>query len=76
MKSNFRRQRPRRHVVRSAERRKKVVQRVLVRDVDRGQLQADLVLVSVKYIVVAPSGGDMVENDSTFHTDVEQELVR
>ena len=36
-----------------AERRKEVVQRILVRDVDRRQLQADFVFVTAKNIVVS-----------------------
>ena len=46
-------QRTRRHIVRAAEGGQEVIQRVLVGDVDRGQLQADFVLVSAEYIVVS-----------------------
>src|SRR5271166_4207823 len=53
VKSQLGRQRPRRHVMRAAEGRKKVVQRVLVGDVDGRQLQADFVLVAMKHIVVS-----------------------
>src|ERR1019366_7487032 len=48
-------QRSRRHIMRSAERGKKVVERVLVRQVDDGQLRTPLVLVAVKEIVM-PQG--------------------
>src|ERR1019366_8379533 len=55
VESQFRGQRSRRHVMRSAERGKKVVERVLLRQVDDGQLRTPLVLVAVKEIVM-PQG--------------------
>src|SRR5580658_6010345 len=44
---------PRRHEVRPAERRKEVIQRLFIRDVDDRESSAHLVLVSVEKIVVA-----------------------
>jgi hypothetical protein len=41
------------HVVRAAECGKEVVQGVLIGQIDRGKLKADLVLVPVKHIVVS-----------------------
>src|SRR5277367_4185351 len=51
--------RPRRHVVRAAERREEVIQRGLVGDVDGRKAQAPLVPIAMEQIVVA-------------HRDVEQ----
>lgn len=48
-------QRTRRDVVRAAERREKVVERVFVRDVNRRQLQADFVSIPVEEVVMADS---------------------
>src|ERR1700722_12210525 len=45
--------RPRGHVVGSAERRQEVVERVFVGDVDRGQVEVHLVMVSVEQVVLA-----------------------
>ena len=53
MKRQFRRQRPRRYVVRAAEGGKKVVQRFLVHYVDGRNLQAHFIAVAVEKIVVA-----------------------
>ncbi len=53
VKADLRRQRPRRDVMRAAERREKVVQRVLVAEVDRGETSAPLVAIAVEQIVVA-----------------------
>ena len=44
---------PRRHIVRAAECRKKVVERVFVRDVDDGQLRAHFVFIAVEQVVVS-----------------------
>src|SRR5664280_2505650 len=55
MKANLSCQRPRRHVVRAAKRRQKVVQGILVRQVDRRQLQTPLVPVALEEVVVADS---------------------
>src|ERR1700680_3968997 len=41
------------HVVCATECGKEVVQRVLIGQIDRGKLQADLVLVPVKHVVVS-----------------------
>src|SRR5580692_8476375 len=53
VEAQFRSKRSRRYVVRSAEGREKVIQGVLIRDVHRGQLQADLVFVAVENVVMA-----------------------
>ena len=45
--------RPRRHIVRSAKRRKEVVQRPFIGDVDGGQPEAPAVAITVKQIVMA-----------------------
>ena len=50
---NLRRQRPRGYIVRSAEGREEVVQRVLVRDVDRGQVEVHLVVFLMEDVVLA-----------------------
>ena len=55
VESNLRGQGSRRHIVRPAERGKEVVKRVLVSDVDRRELQAHLVFVSLENVVV-PDG--------------------
>ena len=53
VKSQFRCQRTRRHVVRAAESRKEVIERVFVGDIDRGNLQADFVLVTAEKVVLS-----------------------
>ncbi len=53
MEGDLSRERPRRHIVRSAERREKVIQRVLVRYVDAGQLQTPAVPVPFEQVVFA-----------------------
>src|SRR5579864_624256 len=52
---HFGRKRARRHVMRAAKRRKEVVERVLVGDVNGRQLQAYLVVISLENIVM-PDG--------------------
>jgi hypothetical protein len=52
VESDLGRQGARRHIVRPAEGGKEVVECVFVRDVDGGELQADFVLVAMKYVVV------------------------
>ena len=59
MEAQLRRQRARRHVVRSAEGGKEVIERHLVGHVDGRKPQAPLVTVAVEQVVVA-------------HRDVEQ----
>ena len=53
IKPDLRRDRPRRHIVRAAERREEIVERGFVGQVDDGKLRADLVLIAVKEIIVA-----------------------
>ena len=53
MKPKFCRHRARRQVMRAAERRQEVIERVLVRQIDRRQLQADFVLVASEHVVVS-----------------------
>src|SRR3984893_14835185 len=53
MESHLNREGTRCHVVRATECGKEVVQRVLIGQIDRGKLQADLVLVPVKHVVVS-----------------------
>jgi len=48
MKPDLRRKRPRRHIVRAAKRRKKVIELVIIRQVDRSQLRADLIFVAME----------------------------
>ena len=50
---NLRRHRPWRHIVRSAERRQEVVQRVFVRDVHRRQPQTPLVAIAAQQVVLS-----------------------
>ena len=50
---DLRRERARRHVVRPAERGQEVIQRVIVGDVDRGQVEVHLVAVGVEEVVLA-----------------------
>jgi len=53
VKAQLCRVRARRHIVRSAERRKEVVQGFLVGDVDRRQSQAPAIPVALEQVVVA-----------------------
>src|ERR1700730_5446466 len=53
MESHLNREGTRCHVVRATECGKEVVQRVVIGQIDRGKLKADLVLVPVKHIVVS-----------------------
>src|SRR5499427_4679004 len=53
VETDFPCQRSRRQVMRAAERRQKVVKRVRVRDIDRGELQAHFVFVALENIVIA-----------------------
>src|SRR5579862_9254957 len=55
VKPNLRRQRSRSDVMGAAERRQEVVERIFIRDVDRRELQAYLVFVAMKNIVVTHS---------------------
>ena len=55
MQPNSSRQRSGSNVVRAAERREKVVERVFVRDINRRQLQADLVSIPVEEVVMSDS---------------------
>ena len=55
VKSDLRRQRPRRHIMRPTEGRQKIVERIFIRDVDRGKPQAHFVLVAVEHIVMPKS---------------------
>ena len=48
MEAQFRCVAPRRHKVRSAERRQEIVKRGLIRQVDGGKAQAPLVVVTVE----------------------------
>ena len=52
MKTDLRGQGAWRHIVRAAKRRKKVVQRIIVGQVNGGQLQAHFVLIAVQDVVV------------------------
>src|ERR1700722_7123435 len=60
VKSNLSGESARGDVVRPAEGRKKVVQRVFVRDVNSGQLEAPLVSVSMKQIVLAQGNVEQI----------------
>jgi hypothetical protein len=53
MKSELRRHRARNHIVRAAEGGEEVIESIIVRDVNKGQLTTPLVLVTVKEVVIS-----------------------
>ena len=61
MKTDLRRERSRRDIVRPAEGRKKVIERVIVRHIDGGQLQAHFVLVAMEMEQVVLADRDVEE---------------
>jgi hypothetical protein len=56
MKSEFRRQRPWRDVMRAAEGRQKVVKRVLVRHIHSRHLETPLVAITIEEVVLSDGG--------------------